>query len=202
MEDRADLGHARRVTKRGLPTHDPSHDALGLRTIMHGGLAAKHGSKYVHLAAFAIDLDRARDFADEADDSVFPFGFEVFMVELHLLSLLDLEREEDLALLEEACVGIFESLSEDEEPPLGASLLFAVHDAVRNETLPERFAALFEGWKAPPGDLATSLDDLFQDPEIEASDLAMACLELPLAPPLAPPTRAALEAMQEGTEGP
>ena len=39
-----------------------------------------------------------------------------------------------------------------------------------------------------------------QDPEIEATDLAMACLEVPLSPPLSPPTRAALELMVEGTE--
>jgi hypothetical protein len=116
------------------------------------------------------------------------------------MSLLDVESEDDVALLEDACVAIFELLREDQEPPLGASLLFAVYDALRNEAFPERFALLFEGWKEPPDDLVKSLDELFQDPEIEASDLAMACLELPLAPPLAPPTRAALEAMQEGTE--
>jgi hypothetical protein len=188
------------VTKRGLPTVEPGQLTLGRKTIMDGGLAAKYGSKYVKLAAFAIDLDRVRELADEAEDSIFPFGFEVFLIELQLLSQLDLEDEDDLTLLEEACVSVFERLRDDEEPPLGAALLFAVYDAVRNEELPERFAALFEGWKEPPKDLEKSIDELFQDPEIEATDLAMACLEVPLSPPLSPPTRAALELMVEGTE--
>ena len=197
MEVAAVFGHAPPVTKRGLPTVGEGEASLGQATIMDGGLAAKHGGKYVRLAAFAIDLDRARDLADEADDSLFPFGFEVFLVELQLLALLDLEREGDLELLEDACVSIFERLRDDEEPPLGATLLFSVHDALRNGHLTERFTALFEGWTEPPEELAASIDELFEAPELEAYDLAEACLELPLTPPLSPPTRAALEAMME-----
>jgi hypothetical protein len=192
--------HPPPVTKRGLPTVDDTYAALGHETIMNGGLASKHGSKYVRLAAFAIDLDRVRDLADDAEDSLFPFGFEVFLIELALSSVLDTEDENDLALLEDACVAIFEALRDDEEPPLGASLLFAVYDALRSETLPARFEALFEGWKEPPEELLESLDALFDDAELEAMDLAEACLLMSLSPPLAPPTRAMLEAMQDVTE--
>ena len=189
---------------------DDASLGLGRDTIMDAALAARHGVRYVHLAAFAIDLDRLMEAAEDAELDL-PFGFEVFMMEMSLLGLLsargedeeesqnddesDDESEDDLALIEDAAVSIFERLDPDEEPPLGASLLFAIRDALLRGELPERLESLFTGWSSGPDELGAQLDPLFDDPDLEAAAIARVCLGVELHPPLAPPTREALEAM-------
>lgn len=175
---------------------DDASLGLGRDTIMDAALAARHGVRYVHLAAFAIDLDRLMEAADDEDLDL-PFGFEVFMIEVALLGLLNADDESDLSLIEDAAVSIFERLDPEEEPPLGASLLFAIRDALFRGELPERLAPLFTGWSAGPDELNEQLEPLFADPDLEAAAIARVCLEVALAPPLAPPTRDALGAMVE-----
>lgn len=183
---------------------DDASLGLGRDTIMDAALAARHGVRYVHLAAFAIDLDRLMEAAEDAELDL-PFGFEVFMMEMSLLGLLSAQDEsedeteddgeDDLALIEDAAVSIFERLDPDEEPPLGASLLFAIRDALLRGELPERLESLFTGWSSGPDELGAQLDPLFDDPDLEAAAIARVCLGVELHPPLAPPTREALEAM-------
>jgi len=186
------------VKKRSLKTLDEGSIGLGRATIMDAALAARHGVRYVHLAAFAIDLDRLVEAADELDeggDAGLPFGFEVFMMEVGLLSLLDVEEEDDLSLLEDVAVSIFETLDPEEEPPLGASLLFAIHDALVRGELPDRLSSLFIGWEGDSSELTKELEPLFIDPDLEAAAIARVCLEMEIHPPLAPPTREILAAM-------
>lgn len=159
---------------------------------MDRALAERHGVPYVHLVVFAIDLDRLREAVEgEGVDTGWPFGFEVFLTEMHLLGLLDASNEAHLELLEDVVVSVLEG----ERDALGSFLPFAIHDAVRRGALPERLATSFEGWKKKPTKLHAALDALFQSPEVEAADIAMACLDVELVPALAPPVRDALEAM-------
>lgn len=184
-----------RSLKKSLPTVRDEALGLGEKTLMDPGLAARHGVPYVHLAAFAIDLDRAARVVDDQDDgggqSLFDFGWEVFLVEVHLLGLLDPTSEAHLDLLDD----LVESVMEHEEAPLGSVVIFAIRDAARRGELPARFEKASRTWKALPSKLVRSLDALFEHLAVEATDLAEAVLELPLVPPLAPPTKDALVAM-------
>lgn len=181
--------------KKSLPTVREEDEGLGLETIMDPALAAEHGISYVHLAVFAIDVDRVRvEVEGEPEaESLWPFGFEVFLTEMHLLGLVDPESDTDLAMLEDAVTSVLE-LSAD-GPVLGAQLPFAVYDAVTRGALPQRLLPLFDVWKKKPDALVADLAPLWERPEVEAADLAEACLAVELEPPLAPPTRDALEAM-------
>ena len=69
--------------KRALPSVAPEQTALGLPTIMDRELAAAHGVTYVHLAVFAIDVDRV--YWLEPEHEGLPFGWEVFLTEQFLL---------------------------------------------------------------------------------------------------------------------
>jgi len=164
---------------------------------MNPGLAARHGIPYVHLVVFAIDLDRIREtvFEDEAPEieSLWPFGFEVFLTEMHLAGSLDPEDEAHVDLLDDLIEDLLET--HHDEVPFGAQLAFAIHDAVVRGLLPERFGLPFRRWKKRPDELVRSMDELFERAPVEASDLAEACLEVELSPKLAPPTRDALEAL-------
>ena len=59
--------------------------------------------------------------------------------------------------------------------------------------LPADLGEAFRSWRSAPRDLVASLDRLFEDEEAQASELATSCLSLPIEPPFAPPTVAALE---------
>jgi hypothetical protein len=158
---------------------------------MDKALAERHGVPYVHLVVFAIDLDRLREEVEEDGNDSWPFGFEVFLMEMHLLGMLDAEDEHHLELLEDTVTSVLEG----EHTALGTSLTFAIHDAVRRGALPTRLESSFDVWKTKPTDLYKALDELWKSPEVEAADIAMACLEVELTPPLAPPVKDALEAM-------
>lgn len=183
------------VTKKSLPVTDADDQPLGRDTIMDPGLAASHGVQYVHLAAFAIDVDRVRELTDADPDGVWPFGWEVFLTEIYLLGTLDPEHDESRQLLDDLCLGILDI--GPGEPPLGAQIPFAVYDAVRRGQWPAELGALFASWKNTPDDLIAELDPLWQEPEAEAADLALACLEASIVPPLSPPTIATLQAIVE-----
>ncbi len=185
--------------KRHLDVTEASDQPLGRDTIMDPALAAKHGSLYVRLACFAIDVDRVRELTDVDPDGVWPFGWEVFLTEVWLLATLDPEDDEGhRALLEDVCLNIFDLGPGD--PPLGAQLPFAVHDAISRGEWPESLRSIFASWKGEPTQLEEELLPLFGEPDVEAADLALACLEAPLELPVAPPTRHALEAMVEALE--
>lgn len=185
------------MLKKRLPM--VTDEGLGWDTIMDSGLAMKWGVPYVHLVVFAIDVDRIRMEVEDDPDGVWPFGFEVFLTEAHLLGTIDADDPEQLAMLEDVCLAILDA-GPDEDPPLGTQIVFAVYDAIERGDLPRTLRSAFSGWKTAPRALLEGLAPLFERPEVEAADLAMACLELELDPPLAAPTQDALSAMLETYE--
>jgi hypothetical protein len=180
--------------KRELPKVAPSQTALGLPTIMDRDLAAAHGVRYVHLAVFAIDIDRVYWLDPEAPDLA--FGWEVFLTELFLLSHLSAASLEHRELLEAICMPLLEETPG--EPPLGGQLVFAVYDAVQRGELPVELRKLFFGWRSPPRELLAGLAQLQQNVQSSLPALVEYCLAAELSPPLAPPTREALSKMLNG----
>jgi hypothetical protein len=178
------------VPKKPLPVAGDEPAALGLSTVMDPALAARHGIAYVHLAVLAIDLDRARE-GIEIDPAAteWPFGWEVFLTERYLLDHVDPVAAR--TLLEDVCLGIVETRSREHK--LGSQIAFAVHDLVRRGRFPAELGEPFRSWRSAPRDLVASLDRLFEEEDARARELATSCLELPIEPPFAPPTVAALE---------
>ena len=187
--------------KRSLPIVDQDEDAeedltpsLGAN-IMDPALAARHGVPYVHLAAFAIDVDRVREFVDEDGTTEWPFAWEVFLTEVHILGALDLESEASRQMLEDTVSFVLEQPRD--LSLLGAQITFAVYDLTTRGLLPASFEALFSSWKKKPTVLLEGLAELWSDAEQEAHDVASACLGVPVTPPLAPPTQQSLESIAE-----
>ncbi len=179
------------MTKRKLGVA-PQEEGLGLPTIMDPELARAHGVRYVHLAAFAIDVDRIRDEVEtEAMDPEWPFGFEVFLTEAWIVEGLDPQAER--TIIEAACVGAMNRSVDTPGQLFGAQLPFAVYDAVARGALPADMRDLFKAWKSPPRDLMDELAPLWGSADAEKRRLARACLEVAIEPPLAPPTVATLE---------
>ncbi len=177
--------------RRSLPKVAQEQTGLGLPTIMDRALAAAHGSSYVQLAVFAIDIDRV--YWLDPEESGLPFGWEVFLTECYLLGSLDTASPEGRDLLESACAFVMEETPG--EPPLGGQLVFATFDALRRRAVPAELSSLFAGWHSPPQDLLQSLTQLWKNPEASMVLLAEHCLRAELTPPLAPPTQQALQAM-------
>ena len=160
---------------------------------MDRALAAKHGVPYVHLAAFAIDVDRVREAVEGYDDPR-PFGWEVFLVERYLLDRFDPNREPELCLLfEDVVLGVLDG----EPDALGSQIVFAIWDLIQRARFPRRLEGAFRAWKARPDELCRDLDALFADEEVLGAALARGCLEVALEPPLAPPTKEALARLAE-----
>ena len=169
-----------------IPPEAP--DGLGAETIMDRALAARFGVPYVHLAVFAIDVDRIN--AEHGDDDAFPNGFEVFLTERYLVDRFDPAGDPDQReLVVETCESVIES-----GQALGAQIPFAVYAAVEHGAWPSDLASVFRGWKKKPAELLRSVAALHGDLDARAR-LAAACLAVPLDPPLAAPSREALEAM-------
>jgi len=166
----------------------PAQTKLGLPTIMDRDIAGTYGVAYVHLAVFAIDIDRVYWLDPEAEDSELPFGWEVFLTQHYLLSQPAAQNTE---LLEALCSALLEETPG--EPPLGGQIVFAIFDAVTRGKLPSSLSALFRHWKRPPAELTRALDRLHEHPHATAKQLASHCLDANLDPPLAPPTRDALQ---------
>lgn len=178
---------------------------LELPTIMDRGLASKHGAPYVHLAAFAIDVDRVfAALAPEDDDDVgltgtddpeeLPFGWEVLLTSARVRAL-DASDPKILAMLEEACAFVLDQAPD--EQGYGSQLVFGVYDAVQRGALPQSVGDLFRGWRGRPKQLERTLDALWKDPSA-LSTIAARCCAVALDPPLAPPTRTALQQMAAG----
>ena len=179
------------VTKKSLPTADPSLDKLGLPTIMDRALAERHGVPYVHLAVFAIDVDRVREAVEGYDDPR-PFGWEVFIAECYLCDRFDpIRRPEEVWLLEDVVLSILDGAPD----ALGSQLAFAIYDAIARGRFPQRLEPAFKSWEARPTELLKDLGKLFLREEELRIALAEGCLGVELTPPLAPPTKAALAAL-------
>jgi hypothetical protein len=176
----------RPVERKKLPRVDGTKEALGIRTIMDRALAARHGVPYVHLAAFAIDVDRVRDEVEGYGDRR-PFGWEVFLTEAYVLERAKDER----ALLEDVVLSILDG----QPDALGSQLVFAIWDAIHRAQLPRDLRKAFASWKAEPDELVEKLAPLWKKGADNIRELAQGCLAVEIDPPLAPPTRASLEAL-------
>jgi hypothetical protein len=164
----------------------PRQTGLGAPTIMDRGLADQHGTAYVHLAVFAIDVDRVRAHCAGTDDGGLPFAWEVFLTEYYLLQRFDPRDLEQISLLEDACLSVLDEAPGQQR--LGEQLPFAVYDAVTRGVLPDTLASVFHHWRSKPKTLVKDLAGLWADADVQARKLAQLCLQTPLEPPAAPPT--------------
>lgn len=191
--------------RRVLHRAERGKTKLELPTIMDRGLAQKHGAPYVHLAAFAIDIDRvfaavAPDDEDdigltgEASADELPFGWEVFLTSARVRAL-DPNDTKILAMLEEASAFVLDQ--PPDEQGYGSQLVFGVYDAVQRGALPQSLADLFRSWRGRPKQLDRALDALWNDPAALPA-IAARCAGIVLDPPLAPPTRSTLQQMAGG----
>lgn len=156
-------------------------------------LATEFGSEYVHLAAFAIDIDRIQALIEEDPAAKWPFGWELFLTEYFMLGLLEPLNDRFVLLLREICKEMVGEAASGEL--LGAQLPFAIYDAINRGFLPEELKSLFDVWESV--ELPEELDESWERPNIEAADLAEACLEVEMSPPLSPTTQVALEDIVE-----
>lgn len=177
----------RLVTDKSLRILSKRDEGLGRKTIMDRTLAAAHGVPYVHLCAFAIDVDRVRERLDESDDELLPMGWEIFLVEHYMLKWFDGSREDQALLLEEAVLSVLDLPPGDS--PLGGQLPFAVYDAVRRGKLPESLNDAFRQWRKKPDEMLRGLEALWDDADTNAAEFARVCLDAELSPPPSPPTR-------------
>jgi len=158
---------------------------------MDPGLAAQHGVAYVHLAAFAIDVDRVREQVEGYDDPR-PFGWEVFLVEQYLVDRFDPSRRpEEVLIFEDVVLGILDG----DPAALGSQVVFSIWDLIQRDRFPKRLEGAFKGWRSRPKALLKDLDALFADEARHRAELAAGCLAVELSPPLAPPTIEALESL-------
>ncbi|MDH5672179.1 MAG: hypothetical protein OEZ06_08520 [Myxococcales bacterium] len=181
-----------------LPQLGAAQAGLGQPTIMDVALAATHGVHYVHLAAFAIDVDRLYAHFEEREQQL-PFAWEVFLCERYLQLKWSQEDEDaagDETMLEEICMGILEQ--PPQEQGLGSQLLFAVYHGVQRGWLPASLKRVFHRWRSRPKQLLSALDRLSAGATDPLPELARRCLEAELLPPLSAPTRESLEAMASG----
>jgi hypothetical protein len=175
------------VADKSLPRLAPAQEKLGLPTIMDRALAARHGVAYVHLAAFAIDVDRVREAVEGYDDPR-PFGWEVLLTEAYVVARFGAG---DATIVEDAVLSVLDG----EPDALGAQLPFAVWDAIERGELPRTLRDAFRSWRARPRELVRALGALWERGDAIVRELAESALAVELDPPLAPPTREALEAM-------
>jgi hypothetical protein len=183
------------LTRRSLGVVGPEAEGIGVPTIMDRALAARHREKYVHLAVFAIDVDRVRDEMEtEALDGDWPFAWEVFLTERWLLDHVDPARDADRELVEDTCESVMQSSLAHEGQVFGAQIPFAVWDAIARGVWPSALKGVFDSWRHRPDRLVRTLARFWKSPDEEARRLADRCLAVELDPPLAPPT---LETLRE-----
>jgi hypothetical protein len=180
--------------KKALPVVKSGDQKLGRATIMDRALAQKYGAPYVHLAAFAIDVDRVHRL--DFDRSSQPFAWEVFLTELRLARFMDETTSDPTHLLEDMCLSVMDLPRPEQgsQGVLGAQFPFAIYAGVAHDHLPTSLGNCFHSWKKPPIDLLSDLEVLAARPNLIAT-LARHCLAAPLDPPLAEPVRVALRAM-------
>jgi hypothetical protein len=168
-------------------------DGSEQETILDRQLAAAHGSSYLDLAAFAIDIDRV--YWLDPEDERLPFGWEVFLTEHYLLRWAELQQPAGVGVetLSAVCAPL---LSEKPgEPPLGGQVVFAVYDAVVRGALPDELRELFSSWRHAPRELLRALHELRESGPALLTELAAHCLAAQLQPPLAATTIRALEGL-------
>jgi hypothetical protein len=184
------------VTKqKRLKVVRPRDTKLGRATIMDRSLAQRYGAPYVHLAAFAIDVDRVQRL--DAEQSELPFGWEVAITEARLTRFMDETSIDPAPMLEDMCLAAMEceATSGDTQGVLGAQLPFAIYTGVAHQELPSRLGSCFHTWKHPPTELIDEVGTLLAT-EGMVPKLAEHCLTADVEPPLVEPVRAALTAMK------
>ena len=180
--------------RHALPQVQPQAVGLGRPTIMDRTLAAQFGIAYVHLAVFAIDVDRV--FMATEDELELPFGWEVLLCLAYLLGADGSVPEGRDALLEETCSHILAFAPGD--APLGSQLAFAVYLGVESGVLSAALRPAFHSWKKRPKQLLLAAGHFLANPQEQLAQLARSCLAIALQPPLAPPTVEALQSMATG----
>ena len=173
---------------------------LGRPTVMDRALAQKHGAAYVHLAAFAIDIDRVREL--DPEDGTLPFGWEVALTDAYVTRVLAARQKDGVAsLLEDAVLSVLElpRPTQHEAGPLGTQLPFAVYTATERGELPETLSGCFRVWKKPPHGLARDVSKLIDD-EPTMREVIAFCLAADISPPLVEPVRASLDALRQTFE--
>ena len=180
-------------SKRPLPQASPGSVFLGQATIMERALSAQYGVPYVHLAAFAIDVDRV--FMETPEDAELPLGWEVALCLGYLLGRVDTADESAASMVEETCLHVLSFAPGG--APLGSELAFAVYCGVEQGVLPASLRGVFHSWKSKPRQLARAVSTLFAHAEPSLAKFAQHCLAITLPAPLAPPTIEVLEAMAQ-----
>ncbi len=169
---------------------------LGRTTIMDRALAQKYGAAYVHLAAFAIDIDRVQHASE--DDPSLPFGWDVVLTDLYVCTFVA-PRPEAASLLDDVVLSVLDQTQAERRGSvlLGSQLPFAIFTALERGDLPHPLHACFGGWKRPPLDLSRDVSRLRQDRQLVAR-LCARCVEVAIQPPLVEPVRVALAALGAG----
>ena len=180
-------------SKRPLPQASPGSAFLGQATIMDRALSAQYGVSYVHLAAFAIDVDRV--FMATEDSVDLPLGWEVALCLGYLLGRVDTKEESVFSMVEDTCLHVLSFAPGD--APLGSELAFAVYCGVELGKLPSSLAGAFHSWKSTPRQLVRTVSALFERPEHALAEFATHCLAVRLPAPLAPPTVETLNAVAQ-----
>jgi hypothetical protein len=182
--------------KKGLRVARPADTKLGRATIMDRALAHKYGAPYVHLAAFAIDIDRVHRL--EGERSTLPFAWEVYLTEMRLARFMDEATVDPSTMFEDMCLSVMDlPAARETQGVLGAQLPFAFYVGLAHDHLPTRVGTCFQGWKKPPIELIEETGKLAETSGLLAK-LAQHCLGAGLEPPLVEPVRVALEAMKSG----
>lgn len=183
---------------RTLKVMGPSDAKLGRATIMDRALAQRYGAAYVHLAAFAIDVDRVR----ERDERDLPFAWEVYLTEAYLRHLVETAKHDPTPMIEDTCLAILElpRPRHGEAGALGSQLPFAIYTAVGRDILPASVGQCFASWAKPPADLIDEMASLDQQEGLLAR-LVDHCLRVEIDPPLVGPVREALLGLRGGEPG-
>jgi hypothetical protein len=168
---------------------------LGRPTIMDRALAQRYGAEYVHLAAFAIDVDRVH----HREEHGLPFAWEVYLTEVQLMRVVESAQRDVTPLLEDTCLSILElpRPRHGELGPLGNQLVFAVYTALGRGLLPPKLGHCFASWRKPPAELIAEMAELERSAGL-TERLAQHCLQCPIDPPLVAPVRDALLALASG----
>jgi hypothetical protein len=174
---------------RQLKVVAPKDTKLGRPTIMDRALAQRYGAPYVHLAAFAIDVDRVH----QGSEHELPFAWEVFLTELQIRQVMETAHKDPAPMLEEMCLGILElpRPKHGDTAALGSQLTFAVYTALARGFVATELGHCFSIWRKPPVELVDEMNELEKDPAMTAR-LVDHCLNAELDPPLVTPVREAL----------
>jgi hypothetical protein len=183
--------------RKRLSVLSPADSKLGRPTIMDRALAQRYGADYVHLAAFAIDLDRLR--AAHETDPTLPFAWEVALTEHRLTRFLDEAPSDPSQLLEDLCLSVMDlpRPKEADAGPYGTQLPFAVYTGWARGVLPASLESCFAAWRKLPEDLYADVTEILEAPG-RVQKLAARCLTLAVTPPLVEPVRAYLEQLAAG----